>query len=303
VSKRSSTTEDSQLSSSKDLLNSSHQDSGLKRFAQSFSKISFLREKPSLWQNFSNLSIARKQLIVLIASELISIFGLGIVSRYLTTTNLQALSLEQAKSEVAVTDVAYNIKVNQMGFGFRGQSDNTAIIKAAMLNASGQSLSPNLKAEVKQILTNEIKARKIEYATLVGNDFKIIVNANADRQGQIFNPDNLVSEVFNYPKQIKASRIVKWSELSRESPPLPSGFRNQDALIRYTVTPVKNPETNVVIGALVSGDIVNGKNSILKSTLTTTGGGYSAVYFHQPTGEFRLATSLAQGESEKTIKF
>ncbi len=292
-------TKDTQLSSSTNLLNNYHQDSGLEKFAQSINRLSSLRVKPSLWQKFANLSISHKQLIVLIASELIAILGVGIVSRYLTTSNLQALSLEQAKSEVAVTDMAYNIKVNQMGFGFRGQSDNSAIIKAAKLNVSGQSLSPKLKAEVKQILTNEIKARTIEYATLVGKDFKIIVNANADRQGEIFNPDNLVSEVFNYPKQLKASRIVKWSELSRESPPLPSGFRNKDALIRYTVTPVKDPQTNLVIGALVSGDIVNGKSSILRSTLTTTGGGYSAVYFRQPTGEFTLATSLAQGESEK----
>lgn len=303
MSKHFLTTKDSQFTSETHLLNNSHQDSGFKKFAQSINKLSSLQVKPSLWQNFANLSIARKQLIVLIASELIAILGLGIVSRYLTTSNLQALSLEQAKSEVAVTDMAYNIKVDQMGFGFRGQSDNTAIIKAAKLNASGQSLSPNFKAEVKQILTNEIKARRIEYATLVGKDFKIIVNANADRQGEIFNPDNLVSEVFNYPKQVKASRIVKWSELSRESPPLPSGFRNKNALIRYTVTPVKNPETNVVIGALVSGDIVNGKNSIFRGALTTTGGGYSAVYFHQPTGEFTLATSLAQGESEKLSNF
>lgn len=293
------TTKDSQLSSETHLLNNSHQDSGLQKFPQSINKLSSLRVKPSLWQKFANLSVARKQLIVLIASELIAILGLGIVSRYLTTSNLQALSLEQAKSEIAVTDMAYNIKVDQMGFGFRGQSDNTAIIRAAKLNASGQYLSPYLKAQVKQILTNEIKARKIEYATLVGKDFKIIVNANADRQGEIFNPDNLVSEVFNYPKQVKASRIVKWSELSRESPPLPSGFRNKDALIRYTVTPVKDPETNVVIGALVSGDIVNGKKSILRSTLTTAAGGYSAVYFRQPTGEFTLATSLGQGESGK----
>jgi twitching motility protein PilJ len=299
VSKHFLTTKDSQFTSETHLLNNSHQDSGFKKFPQSINKLSSLRVKPSFWQKFANLSIARKQLIVLIASELIAILGLGVVSRYLTTSNLQALSLEQAKSEVAVTDMAYNIKVDQMGFGFRGQSDNTAIIRAAKLNASGQFLSPYLKAEVKQILTNEIKARKIEYATLVGKDFKIIVNANADRQGEIFNPDNLVSEVFNYPKQVKASRIVKWSELSRESPPLPSGFRNKNALIRYTVTPVKNPQTNVVIGALVSGDIVNGKNSILRNTLTTTAGGYSAVYFHQPTGEFTLATSLAQGESEK----
>jgi twitching motility protein PilJ len=292
-------TKDTQLSSSTNLLNNYHQDSELKKITQSINKLNYLRVKPSLWQKFANLSIARKQLIVLIASELISIIGLGIVSRYLTTSNLQALSLEQAKSEVAVTDMAYNIKVNQMGFGFRGQSDNTAIIKAAMLNASGEPLSPSLKAEVKQILTNEIKARTIEYATLVGKDFKIIVNANADRQGEIFNPDNLVNEVFNYPKQIKATRIVKWSELSREAPPLPSGFRNKDALIRYTVTPVKNPETNVVIGALLSGDIVNGKESTLRSALTTAGGGYSAVYFHQPTGEFTLATSLGQEESGK----
>ncbi|MBW4475769.1 MAG: HAMP domain-containing protein [Tolypothrix brevis GSE-NOS-MK-07-07A] len=297
--KDSSTTKDSQLSSSTHLLDNSHQDSGLKKFAQLRNELHSLRVKPSLLQKFANLSIGRKQLIILIASELISIFGLGIVSRYLTTSNLQALSLEQAKSEVAVTDMAYNIKINQMGFGFRGQSDNTAIIKAAQLNASGQPLTPSLKAEVKQILTNEIKARTIEYATLVGKDFKIIVNGNADRQGEIFNPDNLVNEVFNYPKQIKASRIVKWSELSREAPPLPSGFRNKDALIRYTVTPVKNPQTNVVIGALVSGDIVNGKNSILKSPLTTAAGGYSGVYFHQPTGKFTLATSLAQSESEQ----
>jgi twitching motility protein PilJ len=296
--KDSLTTKDSQFSSSRHLLNNSHQDSGLEKFAQSINRLSSLRVKPSLWQKFANLSIAHKQLIVLIASELIAILGVGIVSRYLTTSNLQALSLEQAKSEVAVTDMAYNIKVNQMSFGFRGQSDNTAIIKAAKLNASGQSLSPSLKAEVKQILQNEIKARTIEYATLVGKDFQIIVNANADRQGEIFNPDNLVSEVFNYPKQIKTSRIVKWSELSRESPPLPSGFRNKDALIRYIVTPVKDPETNLVIGALVSGDIVNGKESILRSTLTTPGG-YSAVYFRQPTGEFTLATSLAQDESKK----
>lgn len=255
--------------------------------------------KPSLWQRFANLSISRKQLIALIASELVSILAIGVVSIFLITSNLHALSLEQAKSELAVTEMTYNIKVNQMGFGFRGQSDNTAIIRAARLNASNQSLSQALKTEVKQILTNEIDARTIEYATLVGKDFKIIVNANADRQGEIFNPDNLVSEVFKFPKQIKASRIVKWSELSRESPPLADGLRNKNALIRYTVTPVTDPETKVVIGALISGNIVNGKDSIVRDTLTATGGGYSAVYFHDPTGQYTLATSLEQGESQE----
>lgn len=252
----------------------------------------------SLFQRFYNLSIGRKQLIALIASELVSIVGISLVGRYLITSNLQTLSLEQAKSELAVTDINYNIKINQMGFGFRGQSDNPAIIQAAVLHSSGQGLTPTLKQEVKQILSNELKARKIEYATLVGKDFKIIVNGNTNREGEIFNPDNLVNEVLNNPQQIKATRIVNWAEISKESPVLPEGFSNQNALIRYTVTPVKNSKTQEVVGALISGDIVNGKEPIVRGTLKATGGGYSAVYLRQPTGEFSLATALDQGSSK-----
>jgi twitching motility protein PilJ len=258
----------------------------------------FSEQRLSLWQKFVNLPISRKQIIALLASELISIVGLTIVSRFLIASNLQVMSARQAKSELAIIDMAYNIKVNQMGFGFRGQSDNAAIIKAAIHNSRNESLSSELKAQVKQILINEVKSRKIEYATLVGKDLKIIVNANSERQGEVFDPDNLVSEVLNFPKQIKASRIVKWSELSRESPPLPSGFKNQDALIRYTVTPVTDPTTNIVIGALVSGDIVNNKDAINQSVLNATGGGYSAIYYQTPSGELTLSTSLASTTSE-----
>ncbi|RAM49433.1 MAG: chemotaxis protein [Hapalosiphonaceae cyanobacterium JJU2] len=252
----------------------------------------------SIWRWFSNLSISRKQLIALIASEVVSILGISLVARYLITTNLQALSLEQAKSEIAITDMAYNTKVNQMGFGFRGQSDNVAIIQATIAHNANQRLSRDLKAELKQILTNEVKARKIEYATLVGKNLQIIANANTDRQGQIFDPDNLVSEVLNKPQQIKANSIINWSELSKESPPLPKIF-NQDPLIRYTVTPVKDPITKAVIGALVSGDIVNGKDAIVRGTLEATGGGYSAVYIRKPTGEFTIATALERDKSQK----
>ncbi|WYM03699.2 MAG: methyl-accepting chemotaxis protein [Gloeotrichia echinulata CP02] len=256
-------------------------------------------EKTSLLQRFYNLPISRKQWIALLASELVSILGIGIVGTLVITSGLRTQLLEQAKSELAVTDINYNIKVNQMGFGFRGQSDNPSIIKAAVIHASGNALGFGFRAEVKQIFVNEIKARKIEYATLVGKDLRIIVNANSDRRGEFFNPDNLVSEVLANPQQIKATRIVSSSELSQESPPLPDSFNKQDALIRYTVTPVKDSRTKEVIGALVSGDIVNGKDPIVKSTLKATGGGYSAIYFRNTKGEFTLATALDQGQSEE----
>ncbi len=190
-----------------------------------------------------------------------------------------------------------------MGFGFRGQSDNPAIVNAAKAAAEGKPISNELQTQVNKILKNEVKARKIEYATLVGRDLRILGGANANRQGEVFNPNNLVKEVLNDPRQIKASAVVTWSDLQKEAPPLPAGFANQDALIRYTVTAIKDPANGQVIGALVSGDIVDGKLPIVKETLKAFGGGYSAVYMHKPTTkEFALATALNQGQTSNLAK-
>ena len=97
-----------------------------------------------------------------------------------------------------------------------------------------------------------------------------------------------------------STEIVSWSELSKESPPLPEGFTEQDAVIRYTVTPVSDPDTGEAIAALVSGDIVNGKLPIVKKTVDAfVGEGYSAVYLRKPTGEFALATSIDKTSSQE----
>ena len=242
---------------------------------------------------FYNLPIRNKQLIGLLTSEFVSLVGLVGVSTILIVNGLYSGLGRQAKSELEVMGITYNIKIDQMGFGFRGQSDNTAIISAAQ---SGVASS-----QVFAILQNEIKAREIEYATLVGRNLRIIANANADRRGEEFNPNNLVSRVLQTPEQIKTTEIVSWQELQKEAPPLPDGFNGQDALIRYTATPVRDPGTQTVIGVLISGDIVNQKLPIVQRTLDAlqdSGGGYSAVYLRKPTGEFALATSLVMQEDD-----
>ncbi|MEB3181566.1 MAG: methyl-accepting chemotaxis protein [Nostocaceae cyanobacterium] len=253
-------------------------------------------DKKSILGWFYNLPISRKQLIALTATQAVSILGLGIGSTLIIDYGLRTQLLQQAKSEVVVTDINYNIKVNQMGFGFRGQSDNSAIVKAAGLNSANQPISAELETEIQKILQNEITSRQIEYATLVGLDGKIIVNANSNRKGEVFDPNGLVKEVIKNRRQIKANAVVKWEEIQKESSPLPPGVINQDALIRYTVTPVMSRSGNEVIGVLISGDIVNGKQPIVQQTLKAADGGYSAVYFQKEPGNFALATSLLQAE-------
>ena len=188
-----------------------------------------------------------------------------------------------------------------MGFGFRGQSDNVAIISAAQAYNKSQVLNSDLKKRVKQILKNEIKARNIEYATLVDRNARIIVNANANRNGEIFNPNNLVSEAFKSKEQIKSSEIVSWEELQKESPPLPKGLKKQSVLIRYTVTCIKDPKDGEVLGALISGDIVNSKLPIVRQSVKARHGDYSAVYLLSQPGKFSLATSALNIQQSSEI--
>ncbi|MBW4694891.1 MAG: GAF domain-containing protein [Lyngbya sp. HA4199-MV5] len=251
-----------------------------------------VKRRPFLIQLFCNLPIGRKQALALIVCELVPILGLGLGSIVVLTSSLRTQLLEQAKSEVSATETSYNIKINGMGFGSRGQADNPALISAARAQSQGSKLNADLVAQVRQTLQNELKARKIEYATLVDKDLRIVANANADRRGETFDPNGLVSKVLKTPAQLKASTIVPWAELTKEAPSLPTGLEKQDALVRYVVTPVKDPDTGAVIGALVFGDLVNAKPAIVEEAIKAFGGGYSAVYARQPDGSFTLATAI-----------
>ena len=236
---------------------------------------------------FKDLPLGRKQVLSLIVCELVPIVGLGLGTLWVTTTSLRGQLADQSKSELAVTKTNYNIKVNQMGFGSRGQSDNVAVIDAVK-NGDTANTVP-----IQQILRNETQARQMEYATLVNKDKKIIANANSNRKGEVFDPSQLVTEVLRDGRQIKASVMLPRAELLRESPTLSSEFREQsgDALVRFVVTPIRDPGTAQIIGAIVFGDMVNAKLPIVKNTRDAFEGGYSAVY--QRSGEvFTLATSV-----------
>lgn len=254
------------------------------------------QSKWPLMQWFYNRSVRQKQVLGLITSDVITVLGLVGVSSFLITAAGRSQLLSQARSELAVAEAAYNVKVNEMGVGFRSQADNPAIIDLALNDASGRIISPADRDTVKRILQNEVKADQIEYATLVGSDLEIIVSANANRIGDRFDPQGLVGTVLKNPRQIKANAIVSWEELQREAPPLPEGFTDSSALVRYTVTPVVDPQTNQVVAALVSGDIVNNKLPVVQEPLSVFGNGYSAIYQRQPDGSFALTSALDAGD-------
>ena len=256
----------------------------------------FVKRRPFLIQLFCNLPIGRKQALALLVCELVPILGLGIGSFVVLTSSLRTQLLEKVTTEAAATEANYTTEMNQMGYGARGQADNLTLINAA--RAQGGKQNADLAAQARQLLQNEVKARKMEYATLVDKDLRIVASANADRHGETFDPNGLVSKVLKTSTQIQASAIVPWSELAKEAPSLPGGLDKQDVLVRYVVTPIKDPDSKAVVGALVFGDLVTAKLPIVEAMNKTFGNGYSAVYARQPNGKFTLATAPSKVSTE-----
>jgi twitching motility protein PilJ len=243
----------------------------------------------SLWkQKFYNLPIAKKQLYSLLLSEAIAL-GLVGTGAILLVSGLRSQLLQQSQSELAVAETNYNIKLDQMGFGFRGQSKNAAVI---------EHLTKNLpKGKVKEILRNELWTREIEFATLVDSQGRLVASAGNIPKGNIFDPNNLVTKSLGGNEQIKSSELITYDELNKESSRF-AELRAQEKgdnpknkpsfLVRYAVTPIV-ADNGQIIGALVSGDIV--KNSIVSNTNNSFQDGYSAVYLYEGKDKFSLATA------------
>ncbi|WP_315790841.1 methyl-accepting chemotaxis protein [Fischerella sp. JS2] len=256
-----------------------------------------LQNYKSLLKWFYNLTLNRKHLIALISCELISILGIAVSTKLFINQSLRTQLIEQTKSELAISEFNYDNKFHQMSFGLRSQSENAALITALNLYNSGESFEQKWQMVIKQILKNKSQALNLEYATLVGKDLKIIANANANRRGETFNPSNLVKEALKNSQVIKATRMISRSELSRESPFLSNKYGKKDTLIRYLITPIKDPKTKAIIGALVIGDIVNKQDAIAKETLQAFPAGYHGFYLQQSKGEFTLLSSQLQEET------
>ncbi|MFM1842024.1 MAG: hypothetical protein RLZZ490_760 [Cyanobacteriota bacterium] len=231
------------------------------------------RSELTLQRRWANLPIAAKQFTAILGSSVLTVFGVVGTGMAIALVTGQAQLKNQTLSELVVTESNYTKKIDQMGFGFRGQSDNIAIIEAARRYTDNEPIPLELQTQVKKILQNEVKSREIEYATLVGRDQKIIEGANADRVGEIFNPSNLVTLRMGFPGQLKATTTVDKQELENEAVPNLESIRPNNALVRYTITPVRDPQSRQFIGTLISGDVVNGKDTITQSTVDAYKGG------------------------------
>ncbi len=242
-----------------------------------------------LLKRFYDLPIQTKQLAVLLTSEIGSILTLVGVGAILIVSNGRFQLVNQAKSELKVAEINYNLKIEQMELTFDSQSNNLGIIEAAeKQQANGQVLTT---------LANELHKQQIELVTLVDKKRMIVATGKITVNKTAFDPYGLVTKALKTGEKNQFTEIIPYDELAQENSFSARMLAHDigidpatkpDFLIRYTITPIRNGKAEIV-GALISGDVV--KEPIVNNTLTAFNNGYSAVYLYQNSGEFSLATA------------
>ncbi len=236
-----------------------------------------------------NLSLTRKQLIGLLVLPIILPLGIAGVALWMILTAGMSQLQNQAKSELVVSEINYNLKLDRAAFSLQNSSDRLAIAQTAIAYNSGKK-SPYLQKSVKQILENQVKIGGIDSAVLVGKDGKIIVSVNLNQEGQSFNPRNLAYPVLAKKEPITARKILAKSENQKQLPTLQPGF-SESVLVNYAEIPVKNPKNQTVIGALFVGEKLS-KIPMVASTKTVYSlGGFYAIYAPLNEGKYVLVSA------------
>jgi PAS domain S-box-containing protein len=245
-----------------------------------------------------NLSITRKQLIGLLTLQIILPVGVSSTALWLTWAMSRTQLQKQAQSELAVSEINYNLKLDRTAFSLTNSSDSRSIAETASTYNSGKKVSP-LVQSVQQIFNDRVKTGQIDTVALVGKDGRIIVSVNPKQKGKIFNSQTIVNRILSTKQQLTVSEITTKSEVQKQLLSLPPGLNGNNIPIHYTAIPVKDPKTQTVIAALVLGKIVD-KMSIAtdNETVNSLVGGYQAIYTPISDRKFALASSQSAIENQ-----
>jgi PAS domain S-box-containing protein len=237
-----------------------------------------------------NLSLTRKQLIGLLILPIILPLGLGGATLWMISTAGLSQVQNQAKSELAVSEINYNLKFDRAAFSLQNSSDRLAIAQTAIAYNSGKKL-PYLRNSVKQILENQVKIGGIHSAVLVGKDGKIIVSVNLNQEGQSFNPRNLAYPVLAKKEPTTASKILAKSENQKQLPTLQPGLI-ESALVNYAEIPVQDPSNQTVIATLFLGKNLSKIPMIASSeAVNPQVGEFYAIYAPLNEGKYVLVSA------------
>ncbi|MEG5160559.1 PAS domain-containing protein [Microcoleus sp. AT3-A2] len=244
-----------------------------------------------------NLSVTRKQLIGLLTIQTILPVGLTAAALWLTSAVGSNQLQNQAKSELSLSEINYNLQLDRAADRLQNSSDSKTIAQTALAYNSRRKIS-DLQKSVKQILENQVKTGAIHSAALVGKDGKIIVSVNLNKDRQSFNPRNLDYQVLAKKEPITVSKILAQSENQKQLPNLQPGV-SEGVLVNYSEIPVRNAKNKTVIAALFLGRNLSQIPMVASSEIVNSAVGFYAIYAPLNEGKYVLVSGQSVRKNQQ----
>ncbi|KAG5190183.1 hypothetical protein JKP88DRAFT_299436 [Tribonema minus] len=233
--------------------------------------------------------IAAGALIIPVELIAAGAFILCIASGYNAVVRNYAASATDA---IAGVHEGYTKKVSQMR-NLVGSTAYNFDVQAYLKDPTDPARAANAKALVEYIAS----VYRVEYCNILGSDMRIMMGANNDRTGELFNPEGIVTAAralngsdsawtygrHTYADLLKEGAPISWDRESTLDESFKGGSQYNykgDGVIRWVAIAINTVDfqTFSIIdpdsseGFIIMGDVINGKASSTTLTSTTVGG-------------------------------
>ncbi|AFY70628.1 methyl-accepting chemotaxis sensory transducer [Thalassoporum mexicanum PCC 7367] len=178
----------------------------------------------------------------------------------------------QAKSELALMSVEYNEELNQSRYGNRGPVEFRVLLESAR--------NRRTSAVIKSTLQTETSGRDVSFMTLVDDQARVIEESSTNASRVAFDPNGLVTEALESARTVVSNEIISYAELERKNPALAAEIgtptTNPFFLVHYRIEPLIAFGDNAE-GAVITGDVVNLKTSLVDNINQSIGTGFAAI--------------------------
>ena len=266
------------------------------RYAPERIQVTHNSSGPLQW--FYNLPVADKQLTGLIASKVLSVLGVVGASLWLFSQMSQRQLAQQATSELSAlsNELASTATLPVAALGIE---DDDILVETASRAVAEGSVDEVARQTARADLQSRMQANGLEYMTLLDPEMRVVASGTAERSGDVFNPDNLVSSAFRQRQPRQALSLVPLAKLQRLGVTA-SAAGDEAALVRYEIAPVfatnnsAEGSTGELMGAVVTGDVLDGDSATVADVVQQFSSGYSALYRQAPSGSLEL---VGRGEA------
>lgn len=236
------------------------------------------------------LSVTRKQLIVLVALQIILPVGMATAVFWSIVTAGISQSHKYAKAELAVSEINYNLMLDRAAFSLQNSSEIQQLARSIADNKKNKQLS-KLRKLAKKTLENTVKYRTADFAALVGKDGEIIVGYPNQSSKFKINNFSQIQQILATGESRQTSEIIAKTKLEKQWQSLLPGVTDENILVRSAAVPIQDAKDRATIGVVILEEIVSNTSFLTSKNINPMAGGYAAIYTAASDGNFKLAAS------------